>query len=210
MAEDSLCTGRRCLHSHLQSHQQATTYGNRVQCHLFDLINQSPGSQRYKNDGVSSQSLPPVFIPYQLQSIPLSVMKNIRTFLLVAVGIVGLAVSGPVALSDTTQNQQHSAERAQVMDKRAPRRPPHVSEGPITLPPFPDDPLPSPVSSLLELNTVKGQARRSFLRVTSCSTATIPAQFELCMTSCKAKKNQTDAACTAWCKKHGSVATAQI
>ncbi|KAL9933021.1 hypothetical protein V8E36_008276 [Tilletia maclaganii] len=103
-------------------------------------------------------------------------MKNIRTFLLVAVGLVGLAVSGPVALSDTTQNQQHSAERAQVMDKRAPR---HLAHGPlIQPPPFPEDPLPSP--------------------------------FDLCMTSCKAKKNQTDAACTAWCKRHGSVATAQI
>ncbi|KAL9939063.1 hypothetical protein V8E36_001876 [Tilletia maclaganii] len=71
-------------------------------------------------------------------------MKHIRTFLLVAVGIVGLAVSGPVALSDTTQNQQHSAERAQVMDKRPPRRLLHVPEGPITLPPFPDNPRLSP------------------------------------------------------------------
>ncbi|KAL9940542.1 hypothetical protein V8E36_000030 [Tilletia maclaganii] len=45
-------------------------------------------------------------------------MKHIHTFLLVAVGLVGLAVSGPVTMEGTAQSQQHNLERAQILDKR--------------------------------------------------------------------------------------------
>ncbi|KAL9939096.1 hypothetical protein V8E36_001909 [Tilletia maclaganii] len=66
-------------------------------------------------------------------------MKHIHTFLLVAVGLVGLAVSGPVMMEGTAQSQQHSPERGQILDKRASGPPPPQWPEPIEpLPYFPD------------------------------------------------------------------------
>ncbi|KAL9939064.1 hypothetical protein V8E36_001877 [Tilletia maclaganii] len=67
-------------------------------------------------------------------------MKHIHTFLLVAMGLVGLAVSGPVTMEGTAQIQQHNLERGQILDKRSPDF--HIP-GPIEGPP-PHVPLPEP------------------------------------------------------------------
>ncbi|KAL9933020.1 hypothetical protein V8E36_008275 [Tilletia maclaganii] len=72
-------------------------------------------------------------------------MKHVRTFLLVAMGLVGLAVSGPVTMEGTAQIQQHNLERGQILDKRAPDPPHHHIPGP----PHEYEPLPEPHDSRL-------------------------------------------------------------
>ncbi|KAL9939225.1 hypothetical protein V8E36_002038 [Tilletia maclaganii] len=68
-------------------------------------------------------------------------MKHLRTFLLVAVCLVGHAVSGPVTMEGAAQSQQHNLERAQILDKRAPGPPPFTN--PNGLPPYNFEPRPN-------------------------------------------------------------------
>ncbi|KAL9939062.1 hypothetical protein V8E36_001875 [Tilletia maclaganii] len=123
-------------------------------------------------------------------------MKHIHTFLLVAVGFVGLSVSGPVTMEGTAQIQQHNLERGQILDKRSPDF--HIP-GPIEGPP-PHVPLPEPsdVSVAFHISPeVKALLTGHVLLYGSLSFA----QFDLCMDACKSSHKHTDKACTAWCNK---------